>query len=72
MQLVERQRGAGVVSSSADTKPVAVTGVACKILQATSNDIFCNASRFAAGSWVSSPCGAPRYWRIETASGKRT
>ena len=44
-----------VVSSSADTNPVALTGVARRIRQDTSIAIFCIARRFAASSLAIGP-----------------
>ena len=54
------------------TAAVAVTGTPWLIRQATSNAIFCKASRRAAGSVAVGPVGGPRKALIETGSPKRT
>ena len=51
---------------------VAVTGMSWLIRQATSNAVFCRASRRAAGSVAVSPSRGPRNELSETGSPKRT
>ncbi len=73
VQLVRASTRYWVVSSSADTQTVAVTPRRrLQILQATSNDIFCNAKPFRGRILGQLAVRCARYWRIETASGKRT
>ena len=51
---------------------VAVTGMPWLIRQATSNAVFCRASRRAAGSVAVGPFGGPRNALSVTGSSKRT